>query len=89
MASEEKIRARIREIAGRKNNVDEADIDWVMNQLKQFGKVSVETENVHIKMWRFDDEIFSICPHTKGGRQLKSIYVKNFLNAMMNAGWYD
>ena len=89
MASEEKIRERIREIAGRKNNVDAADIDWVMNQLKQFGNVSVETENVHIKMWRFDDEIFSICPHTKGGCQLKPVYVKNFLNAMMNTGWYD
>ncbi|MHB1796452.1 MAG: hypothetical protein ACYCPO_15965 [Acidobacteriaceae bacterium] len=89
MASEEKIRERIREIAGRKNNVDAAEIDWVMNQLKQFGNVSVETENVHIKMWRFDDEIFSICPHTKGGRQLKPVYVKNFLNAMMKTGWYD
>jgi hypothetical protein len=49
MAPEEKIRARIREIAGRKNNVDEADIAWVMNQLKQFGDVSVETENVAIQ----------------------------------------
>ncbi len=89
MASEEKIRERIREIAGRKNNVVVADIDWVMNQLKQFGDVSVETENVHMKMWRFNDAIFSICTHTKGGRQLKSAYVKSFLNAMMKTGWYD
>ena len=35
MASEEKIRERIREIAGRKNNVDAADIDW--------GNESIET----------------------------------------------
>lgn len=88
MVSQEKIRNRIREIARRKNNVDESDIEWVMNQLKQYGGVSL-TENVHMKMWVFNDEIFSICTHTKGGRHLKPVYVKNFLNAMAKTGWYE
>lgn len=89
MATEEKIRARIREIAGRKNNVDVADIDWVMNQLRQFGDVAVENENAHMKLWRFNDQMFSVCTHTQGSRHIKPIYVKSFLNAMANEGWYE
>lgn len=88
MASAEKIRARILEIAAKPNNVILADIDWVMNQLRQFGDVQV-THNVHRKVWCFDGALFSVCPHHKGSKQLKSAYVKEFLNAMIKTGWYE
>lgn len=88
MASAEKIRARILEIADRPKNVTLADIEWVMNQLKQFGEVEV-TGNVHQKLWCFDGELFSVCPHHKGSKQLKQAYVKEFLNAMIKTGWYE
>ena len=88
MASEEKIRARILEIAEKPKNVTLADIDWVMNQLKRFGDVDV-SENVHRKVWCFEGALFSVCPHHKGSKQLKPAYVNEFLNAMMKTGWYE
>jgi hypothetical protein len=87
MASAEKIRMRILEIASRPENVTLADIDWVMNQLKQFGKVTSK-QNVHWKVWCFDGALFSVCPHHKN-KQLKSPYVKEFLKAMIKTGWYE
>ena len=88
MASAEKIRERIREIAGKPNNVTLADIDWVMNQLKQFADVVVGG-NVHSKVWCLDGVLFSVCPHHKGRKQLKSAYVNEFLKAMIKTGWYE
>jgi hypothetical protein len=88
MAAAEKIRERILEIANRPNNVTLADIDWVMNQLKQFGKV-IATQNVHRKVWCFEGALFSVCPHHKGRKQLKPAYVNEFLKAMMKTGWYE
>ena len=88
MASKEKIKAKILEIAAGPKNVTLADIDWVMNQLKQFGTVIV-SENVHRKVWCFEGELFSVCPHHKGSKQLKLPYVKEFLNVMIKTGWYE
>ncbi len=88
MASAEKIKSKIRAIAASPNNVTMSDIDWVMNQLRQFGEVVV-TSNVHQKVWCFEGVIFSVCPHHKGQKQIKPAYVKNFLNAMVKTGWYE
>jgi hypothetical protein len=88
MASAEKIKAKILEIAARPNNVTLADIEWVMNQLRQFGEVDL-SENVHRKVWCFDGALFSVCPHHKGSKQLKRAYVREFLNAMIRTGWYE
>ena len=88
MASEEKIRHRISEIASRPKNVPISDIEWVMNQLKSFGTV-IFSENEHRKVWCFDGTLFSVCPHHKGNKQLKLPYVQDFLKAMMKTGWYE
>jgi len=88
MASADKIKARIREIANRQNNVTLSDIEWVMSQLKRIATVTLTT-NVHANIWTIDGELFTVCTHHKGSKQLKSPYVKSFLNAMTNTGWYD
>jgi hypothetical protein len=88
MASVEKIKTRILQIAAKPKNVTLGDIEWVMNQLKQFGKVD-ESGNVHQRVWCFDGALFSVCPHHKGSKQLKPAYVKEFLNAMIKTGWYE
>jgi hypothetical protein len=88
MASEEKIRARIREIGDSPKNVTLADIEWVMERLKQYGDVD-ESNNEHQKLFHFGGESFGICTHRKGSKQLKPAYVKNFLNAMIKTGWYE
>jgi hypothetical protein len=88
MASAEKIRARIRNIAARPNNTTLADIEWVMSQLGQFEEFEV-VGNVHRKAWSSKETSFSVCTHHKGRKQIKSVYVSHFLNAMMEIGWYE
>lgn len=88
MATADKIKARIIEIAARSKNVPLSDIEWVMNQLKQFGEVEI-SGNSHLIMWRYETAIFSICTHHKGTKQIKPIYVKSFLYAMIETGWYE
>jgi hypothetical protein len=88
MASTEKIKDRIREIAGRPNNVTTSDIEWVMNRLEDFAPVQV-TGNVHQRLYVFEGLRFSVCPHIKGSKQLKRVYVKNFLQVMIETGWYE
>ena len=88
MASVEKIKTRILQIAAKPKNVTLGDIEWVMSQLNQFGEVT-ESRNVHRIVWCIDGALFSVCPHHKGGKQLKVAYVKAFLNAMIETGWYE
>ena len=88
MASADKIRARIREIGNRQRNVTLGDIEWVMSQLEQFAQVTLMT-NVHTHQWTIDGVPFNVCIHHKGSKQLKAPYVKSFLNAMIDTGWYD
>jgi hypothetical protein len=88
MAVADKIKARISEIADRPKNVTLTDIEWVMNQLRQFGNVEVSS-NGHWRLYCLDGEAFSVCPHHKGSKQIKPCYVSNFLNVMIKTGWYE
>jgi hypothetical protein len=88
MATEEKIRNAIRDIAAHKRNVRIEEIEWVMNQLDAFGTVSMR-ENDHQRLYAFNGHRFGICTHHPGGAQVKSGYVKAFLSAMSDAGWYE
>jgi hypothetical protein len=88
MATEEKIRHAIREIACRKRNVTLDDIEWVMNQLKAFADVNVR-ENDHQRMYSFQGSRFGVCTHHPGSRQVNVAYVKGFLAAMADTGWFE
>jgi hypothetical protein len=88
MADAEKIKRTIREIAGRKQNVTLAEIERVMNQLKGHCAVT-SIENDHQRMYAIDGVRFSICTHHPGTKQIKAIYVKQFLRAMAETGWYE
>ncbi|MGA2896866.1 MAG: hypothetical protein ABSE27_04635 [Acidobacteriaceae bacterium] len=88
MSNPEKIKLLIREIAGRKHNVTLAEIERVMNQLQDHCTVS-SVENDHQRMYAIDGVRFGVCTHRSGGKQLKAIYVKEFLRAMSETGWYE
>lgn len=88
MSNEEKIRRTIREIASRKQNVTLSEIERVMNQLNAFGTVSF-VENDHQRLYSFEGIRFGICTHHPGKKQIKAIYVKNFLRVMAETGWYE
>jgi hypothetical protein len=88
MSDAEKIKKVISEIAGRKQNVTLAEIERVMNQLKDHCSVTLK-QNVHQRLYSIDGVRFSICPHHPGGKQVKAVYVKEFLRAMSETGWYE
>jgi len=88
MPNMEKIKQSIREIAGRKQNVTLAEIERVMSQLKDHCAVS-SVENDHQRMYAIDGVRFGICTHHPGTKQIKAIYVKQFLRAMAETGWYE
>lgn len=88
MASEEKIRQFINELSNRKNNVSVDDIEWVMKQLEAFGRVT-RRQNDHQVLYTFQGRPFGIATHRNGGKQLKAVYVKEFLEAMSETGWFE
>jgi hypothetical protein len=90
MADLKKIKATIKEIAGRRANVTIQEIEWVVSQLKQNGyKTESHTAGDHQTIFTVETEIFGICTHHRGGRQLKRWYVNAFMNAMIKLGLYD
>lgn len=89
MAELKKIQDRIQEIAGRRNNVRLADIEWVVNSLADHGYKVRSVQNEHQVLFTIDGKKFSVCQHHKGRSQLNSCYVKAFLGAMMELGIYD
>ena len=88
MATEEKIRRAIKELAERKQNVTLSQIEWVMGQLAHHGKVT-QVDNEHQRLYSFEGRRFGIGTHHPGQKQIKAIYLKNFLQAMMETGWYE
>jgi hypothetical protein len=89
MATETKVRALIQEIAGRPNNVTEDEIKWVVDQLENLGLETSSERNDHQVMYSVEGEQFGICTHHRGAKQIKRCYVRLFLTAMSNIGWYE
>ena len=90
MSDLKKIKAKIKEIAGRRANVTLEEIVWVVSQLKEHGyETDSRPAGDHQTIFSVDSEIFGICTHHKGGRQLKRCYVKEFINAMIGLGLYE
>ena len=87
MASEAKIKQFIIELAGRKNNVPINEVEWVMSQLEAFGRVT-RKQNDHQVLYTFNGRSFGLATHRSGGKQLKTVYVKEFLQAMSETGWF-
>jgi hypothetical protein len=90
MADLRKVKATIKEIAGRRANVTIEEIEWVVAQLKENGcKTDSRAAGGHQVIFTVDKEIFGVCTHHKGGRQLKRCYVNAFMDAMIKLGFYE
>lgn len=88
MEPEERIREEIRDISLRKKNVTLDDILRVLNKLE--GKFTVKTRPTdHGMLVRIDNQIFHICTHHRGSKQVKANYVEDFLDAMTELGLYE
>jgi hypothetical protein len=85
-----KIKDRIFEIASRPNNVTLSEITRIIDQLKSHGyTVSSRTAGDHAIIFRVEDQVFSICTHRGGSKQLKAHYVKAFLSAVIELELYE
>jgi hypothetical protein len=89
MAELKKIQERIREIAGRRKNVKLTDIEWVVKQLGLNGFDTNVRDNGHQTLFRVGTRRFGVCSHNPGNSQVKSCYVDEFVEAMIDLGLYE
>jgi len=88
MASLEEVRKRIREIASKPKNVTYGEIEWVVNQLRQFYDVK-ERQAKHGTLFRVGNQRFMVSGHNPGNRQVKKYCVDDFVGAMVELGLYE
>jgi hypothetical protein len=89
MADLTQIEKRIRELAGRRRNVQLKEIEWVVNQLRLNGYDTGSRTNGHQTLFRVGTRKFGVCGHNPGGKQIKACYVDEFIDAMIDIGLYD
>jgi hypothetical protein len=89
MASVEKIKAAIAQIAQRRKNTTSSEIEWVVNQLREHGHAVRSRSTTHGVLYAVGSVRFSVCTHNPGSKQVKSCYVDGFLDAMIEIGLYD
>jgi len=89
MASIEKIKAEIAQIAQRRKNTTSSDIEWVVNQLKQNGYAVRSRSLSDGVLYGVGSVRFSVCTHNPGNKQVKPCYVDAFLEAMIEIGMYE
>ena len=89
MASLERIKEKIAEIAGRPKNVTIGEIRQIVNQLRLLGYTTDEKRTNETLLLIVGKERFNVSDHHRGNAQLKPYCVKNFLGAMINLGLYE
>jgi hypothetical protein len=89
MAELNRVKERIRDLAGRRKNVRLAEIEWVVKQLGLCGYGVSSRTNGHQTLFRIGQTRFGVCHHNPGETQVKRCYVDHFLNVMIDLGLYD
>ena len=88
MELEERVRSAIRDIAQRRNNVTLGEIEWVMEKLS--GAYAVRRREArHGVLFGIGGQRFMVNNHNPGNKQVKSNSVDDFINAMIELGWYE
>jgi len=89
MASIEKIKEEIGQIAQRPKNTPASDIERIVNQLGQQGYDVRARKMRHGTLYAVQGRRFAVCVHNPGSGQLKICYVREFLDAMVELGLYE
>lgn len=61
---------------------------WVVNQLAQFHSTGSRLAR-HGKLFRVGDQKFMVNAHNPGSKQVKGYSVDDFIDAMIELGWYE
>jgi len=88
MADIEHIKKDIAAIAGRPKNITFEEIEKVVKQLRGQGYSVRYYKGNETWVFYVGGEKFTVCDHNRGP-QLKPVYVKKFLGAMINLGLYE
>jgi hypothetical protein len=89
MASIDKIKETIAEIAQRPKNTMASEIGWVVTQLGENGyAVKARTTSDGVR-YVVGHAHFGVCTHNRGSKQVKRCYVDDFLDAMIELGLYE
>lgn len=88
MADVEIIRRTISEIARRRKNVTAEEIGWLVDQLREYYPVLV-CEAKHGKLVTLGCRSFMVNVHNPGSKQVKPYSVDDFIDAMIDLGWYE
>lgn len=89
MADLERIKRDIGKIAQRPKSVEFSEIKRIADQLKSLGwEVSYRRTN---ETWAFyiAGAVFTVSDHHPGSSQLKPVYVRKFLGAMISLQLYE
>jgi hypothetical protein len=89
MASIEKIKAEIAQIAQRRKNTTASEIDRIVTQVGEHGYAVRSRQTTHGVLYTVATSRFSVCVHKSGSKQVKPCYVDNFLTAMIEIGMYE
>jgi hypothetical protein len=90
MASLEKVREKISQIAQQRKNTTASDVEWVVNQLSEHGFAVREPRKTrHGVLYGVGTVRFGVCSHNRGGKQVKRCYVDDFISAMIELGLYE
>jgi hypothetical protein len=89
MATLERIRRDIAELATRPRSVRLDEIERIVTHLGQLG-YSVNVRQVrHGRLFRVEDKLFGATQHNPGSSQIRECYVRNFLEMMEELGLYE
>jgi hypothetical protein len=88
MADKEQVRKRIAKIAERRKNTTVDEIEWVIDQLQQWYSTGRRPAR-HGVLFRVENRRFMINCHNPGSKQVKAYSVDDFVDAMIDLGWYE
>src|SRR5262245_50202948 len=85
----EKIKKEIADIASRPNGVEFSEIDRIVRHLGTIGYRVSSRAGTHLHLFVVGSERFTVCKHNPKRKELKSVYVRNFLTTMTALELYD
>ena len=85
----ERVKAEIARMAARPNTVTFDELERVVEQLGQIGFDVRSKPGRHSHLFRVGDQKVTVCRHNTGRKELKAVYVKEFLKGMTLLGLRD
>ena len=89
MATIERIKADIAELANRPNGVEFDELTRIVRQLGEVGYSIQMKPGKHSYLLRVNDQRATVCKHNPRRKHLKPAYVREFLDMMTALGLFE